>query len=102
VQPGEVRTPIGIVGHDLAVEHGRFDWEVRDGRKALGEVVSIAAIELNFPCAASLAVSAIFQMAFIRQYLHRSAERLRCAQAGGIFCWVFELTVAWFRPLPHY
>ena len=49
MQPGEVRTPIGIAGYNLAVEHCRFGWELVqqlcDGRKALGEVMPIAAVD---------------------------------------------------------
>jgi len=37
VQPGEVRTSIGIASHNLTVEHGSFDWQLvqqlRDGGK---------------------------------------------------------------------
>jgi len=42
VQPSEVRTPVCIAGNDLAIEHGRFGWELVqqlcDERKTLGEV----------------------------------------------------------------
>jgi hypothetical protein len=49
VQPGKVRTPIGIAGHDLPVEHRRFGWELvqqlSDRRETLREVVPIAAVD---------------------------------------------------------
>jgi len=39
VQPDKIRSSIGITGHNLAIEHGRFGWELvqqlADGRKAL-------------------------------------------------------------------
>ena len=47
MQPGKVRTAVGVTGHNLAVEHGNFGWELvqqlGDGRKALGEIMPIAA-----------------------------------------------------------
>src|SRR5262245_24004666 len=51
VQPGKVWAPIRIARHNLAVEHGRFGRELvqqlRDGRKALGEVVPVAAVDYH-------------------------------------------------------
>jgi hypothetical protein len=49
VQPGEVRSPVSIAGHDLAVEHSRFGWELvqqlSDRRETLSEVVPITAVD---------------------------------------------------------
>jgi hypothetical protein len=45
VQSGEVRAPIGIAGHDLAVDHRRLGRQLPqqlcDGREAFREVVPI-------------------------------------------------------------
>jgi hypothetical protein len=48
VQPGEIRTAVGIAGYNLAVEHCRFSWELvqqlGDRREALGKVVPVTAV----------------------------------------------------------
>jgi len=45
MKPGEVRTAVGVVGHDVAVEHCGFRWQLVqqlcDGRKPFGELVPI-------------------------------------------------------------
>ena len=47
VQPGKVRTPVGIAGHNLAIEHCRLGrqlvQQLCDGGEALGEIVPVAA-----------------------------------------------------------
>ena len=49
LEPGEVRTAVGIAGHNLAVEHCRLGrqlvQQLRNGREPLREIVPIAAVD---------------------------------------------------------
>jgi len=51
VESGEVRTPVGIAGHNLAIEHGRFGrqlvQQLSNRREPLREVVPVAAVDNN-------------------------------------------------------